>query len=53
MNGTVRVKLCFKHYIFKNYLFLVEVTFHYCILSLCEMCPNTEFFLVRIFPYLD
>ena len=22
-------------------------------LSLCEMCPNTEFFLVRIFPHSD
>ena len=21
--------------------------------GLCEMCPNTEFFLVRIFPYSD
>ena len=21
--------------------------------ALCEMCPNTEFFLVRIFPHLD
>ena len=21
--------------------------------TLCEYCPNTEFFLVRIFPYLD
>ena len=53
MNGTGKVKLCFKHYIFKNYLFLVEVAFHYCILSLCEMFPNTEFFLVRIFPHSD
>ena len=22
-------------------------------LSLCEICPNTEFFLVRIFPHSD
>ena len=21
--------------------------------SLCEMCPNREFFLVRLFPHLD
>ena len=23
------------------------------VLTLCEMCPNTEFFLVRIFPHSD
>ena len=23
------------------------------IITLCENCPNTEFFLIRIFPYLD
>ena len=48
------------------YLFFMEPSFllyntqqHFLILtntdsqSLCKKCPNTEFFLVRIFPHLD
>ena len=30
-----------------------KIVQHLVFASLCEMCPNTEFFLVRIFPHSD
>ena len=38
------------HYVVSKYLIECQLLFM-AQLSLCEMCPNTEFFLVRIFPH--
>ena len=35
------------------YTLLVTVEIHSDIMTLCGKCPNTEFFLVCIFPYSD
>ena len=32
---------------------ITENSSNYSCRTLCEKCPNTELFLVRIFPYLD
>ena len=63
--NMAQVKIFFgqqsKNYFFQNLKLKLKkkrlkFVIHVCkgnFLPLCEKCPNTEFFLVRIFPYLN